>query len=122
MKNVAFLVALAAVAFLLNSCCFGCTKLKRNAATCCPVETYEEQTTVWVDEEVMGPKGPTTVKTPLVRTATKKVQCTTCGSTFCANPGCCDTVSKEVLKRATAQGGTGEPHLGQIPTMKVLAE
>ena len=46
---------------------------------------------------------------------------TTCGSFYCASPGCCDTVSREVLKRATAQGGTGEPHLGQIPTMEILA-
>ncbi|MGC6464846.1 MAG: hypothetical protein ACON38_03990 [Akkermansiaceae bacterium] len=37
------------------------------------------------------------------------------------SPGCCDVVSKAVLKRATAQGGTGEPHIGTIPTMKVLA-
>jgi hypothetical protein len=26
------------------------------------------------------------------------------------------------LSRATAQGGTGEPHLGTIPTMKVLVD
>lgn len=25
------------------------------------------------------------------------------------------------LPRSTVQGGTGEPHMGQIPTMKVLA-
>jgi hypothetical protein len=37
-------------------------------------------------------------------------------------PSCCGTVSPAVLKRATAQNGTGEPHIGTIPTMKVLAE
>ena len=34
--------------------------------------------------------------------------------------GCCAN-EKTVLERATAQGGTGETHIGTIPTMKVLA-
>ncbi|MDB4422722.1 hypothetical protein N9294_02030 [bacterium] len=40
----------------------------------------------------------------------------------CCGFGGCGTVSPAVLKRATAQNGTGEPHIGTIPTMKVLAE
>lgn len=50
-----------------------------------------------------------------------KQGCRKCGSSFCAKPGCCGTVSKAVLARATAQGGSGEPHIGLIPTMKTLA-
>ena len=49
------------------------------------------------------------------------VKCTNCGSWFSAAPACCDITSTAVLRRATAQGGSGEPHIGQIITMKVLA-
>ncbi|MDB0056340.1 hypothetical protein OAK89_01680 [Akkermansiaceae bacterium] len=35
---------------------------------------------------------------------------------------CCGTVGKSVLRRATAQNGTGELHIGTIPTMKILAK
>ena len=121
MKSIAFLPLLAVLALVLNACCGSCVKLKKYDATCCPEETYEETTTTWVEEEVMGEKGPETIRTPIVKTVTKPIGCTTCGSFYCADPGCCDTVSREVLKRATVQGGTGEPHMGQIPTMKILA-
>lgn len=50
-----------------------------------------------------------------------KHSCRKCGSSFCPKPDCCGTVSKAVLSRATMQGGSGEPHLGLIPTMKTLA-
>ncbi|MEJ6728989.1 MAG: hypothetical protein QNK83_07475 [Akkermansiaceae bacterium] len=35
---------------------------------------------------------------------------------------CCGFGGKSVLRRATAQNGTGEPHIGTIPTMKILAK
>jgi hypothetical protein len=121
MKSFAILPAIFVLIFSLNSCCTGCFKGDKFEATCGTKETYEEQTTEWVEEEVMGAKGPETLRTPVVRTVTRKVDCTTCGSFYCADPGCCDSVGREVLKRATAQGGTGEPHMGLIPTMKKLA-
>ena len=121
MKSLAFLPAIFVLIFSLNSCCSSCFKGKKYEATCCAQETYEEQITTWVEEEVFDGKGTVTIRVPVVRTVTKPINCTTCGSFYCASPGCCDTVSREVLKRATAQGGTGEPHMGQIPTMKVLA-
>ena len=121
MKSFAILPAIFVLIFSLNSCCTGCFKGKKYEVTCGSQETYEEQTTEWIEEEVMGAKGPETLRTPVVRTVTKNVDCTTCGSFYCEDPGCCDSVGREVLKRATAQGGTGEPHIGLIPTMKVLA-
>lgn len=51
----------------------------------------------------------------------KKQGCTSCLSVYCPKPGCCGTVGKGVFARATMQGGTGEPQLGLIPTMKTLA-
>ena len=60
------------------------------------------------------------VRKPRVKKA-KKQGCTKCYSRFCPEPGCCGTVGNGVLSRATMQGGTGEPQLGLIPTMKTLA-
>ncbi|MGJ8672824.1 hypothetical protein [Rubritalea sp.] len=51
----------------------------------------------------------------------KKQSCTKCLSSFCPKPDCCGSIGENVLSRATMQGGTGEPQLGLIPTMKTLA-
>lgn len=61
------------------------------------------------------------ITAPPVYAAKPNKSCTKCLSFFCPQPDCCGGVSKEVLRRATAQGGTGEPHIGLIPTMKTLA-
>lgn len=53
--------------------------------------------------------------------AYKKQKCVKCLSFYCPKPGCCGTVGENVLSRATMQGGSGEPHIGLIPTMKTLA-
>ncbi len=54
--------------------------------------------------------------------ATLLPSCCCLGSTYCPKPSCCDIISPAVLKRAAAQGGTGEPHIGTIPTMKILGK
>jgi len=58
----------------------------------------------------------------VTQTVDEKISCTKCMSTYCPSKGCCGTTGKEVIRRATAQGGTGNPHIGLIPTMKSLAE
>ena len=128
MKKLALIPGLMVLLFALNSCCWDCVKGKRFGVAGCENEDVEVEETVWVEEEVYadhGPKGgkggTVTVKRPVVRTVKKPVKCTACGSWYCPKPDCCDTVSTAVLRRATVQGGSGEPHLGQIPTMKVLA-
>ena len=57
---------------------------------------------------------------PRVKKA-KRQGCVKCCSTYCPQPNSCGTVSNSVLSRATMQGGSGEPQLGLIPTMKTLA-
>ena len=128
MKKIALLPGLLLIAFTLTSCCITCTKGKRFGVDGCDDNYIEVEETEWVEEEVYvdaGPKGgkggPVTVKRPVTKTVKKKVKCNDCGSWFCPQPDCCDTVSSQVLRRATAQGASGEPHIGQIPTMKVLA-
>lgn len=128
MKKFAFVPGLVLLTFVLSSCCWNCAKGKRFGVAGCEKEYVEVEETEWIEEQVYadyGPKGgkagPVTVKRPLVKTVRKPVHCGSCGSWYCAKPGCCDTVSTAVLRRATAQGASGEPHIGQIPTMKVLA-
>jgi len=134
MKNIAFIPGILIILFSLNSCCSSCFmggKLCNKgggAAAGCPEGYYEEQTTEWVEEEVYvhsgakgGIVGTKTVRHPVVKIKCKRIKCAKCGSWYHPDSGCCGTVGPEVLKRATAQGGTGEPHIGLIPTMKVLA-
>ena len=91
----------------------------------------EKEVTEYVEEQIVvegkGAKGGTvsetiTVRRPVTKTVRVEVPCGDCGSKFCPEPDCCGIVPVSVLSRATAQGGTGEPHLGVIPTMKVLVE
>ncbi|MDP0491701.1 MAG: hypothetical protein Q7Q71_11685 [Verrucomicrobiota bacterium JB023] len=134
MKQVALTLASIAAALVFTSCCgLGpcgqtCGKKQDFAHVGCENHRYvEKEVTEWVEEQVVvegkGAKGVTetvTVRRPIVKTVREEVPCGTCGSVFCATPDCCGIVPKAVLSRATAQGATGEPHIGTIPTMKVL--
>ena len=132
MKKLLPLLLLGLVATLLPSCCglFGCPQGGKIVNVGCENQSYtnREVTKYKVVKRMVDPgtKGgmPYEVEEKVAYTETKKVKasCGTCGSTYCPSTGCCDIISAGVLKRATAQGGTGEPHIGLIPTMKVLAE
>ncbi|NNC89409.1 MAG: hypothetical protein HKN82_13205 [Akkermansiaceae bacterium] len=131
MKTIALFPLVALLVLVLNSCCAcsSCGGKNRWAVVPCEKETVETEVTEYIEEEVYvdyggkGGKGGTTiVRTPVVRTVLQDVECSTCGSWYCPGEGCCGTISTRVLKRATAQGASGEPHIGQIATMKVLAE
>lgn len=119
----------------------GCSKCKKGKQTFphqgCENKRYiEREVTEYVEEQVVvegksaiGPKGglvktseTITVRRPVVKIIREEVPCGDCGSKFCATPDCCGIVPVSVLSRATAQGGTGEPHVGLIPTMKVLVD
>lgn len=128
MKKLAFLPAILLIAFTFTSCCISCKGSKGYGVAGAEQEYIEVEETEWIEEEVYsdpgakgGKGGTVTVRRPVVKTVRKAVECGSCGSWYCPSPGCCDTVSGSVLRRATAQGGSGEPHIGQIPTMKILA-
>jgi len=76
----------------------------------------EKQVITTVDSDSKGGLPITTVKT-----VPTKQFCYKCGSSYCPKPQCCGIISREVTSRATGQGGTGEPFIGLIPTMKTLA-
>ena len=121
MKTTFQLIALAVISLAFSSCC--------GLLPCGGSLSAEREVTTFVETErtVYGGKGGKssyTVTDRVPHTTTEKVStcCNNCGSSFCPKPQCCGIISKAVLSRATAQGGTGEPHIGLIPTMKVLAE
>jgi len=120
MKKLIPILILGLIATLLPSCCGlgGCNKENYTTKEVTKYKTVKREVNP-------GPKGgiPYEVEEKVAYTETVKVKldCGKCGSSYCPSPGCCGTVGSAVLKRATAQGGSGEPHIGTIPTMKVLA-
>lgn len=133
MKNLALLLSLAAISLGFSSCCsmFGVGSQSAGYRT----ETRQVKTCHYdiVTEEVYTPgsaksgKGGMTQtiekKVPRYKTVTKKVRigCGPCVRFFCPKKDCCGTTSDSTMKMATAQGATGSPHIGLIPTMKPLA-
>ena len=117
MKTTFQLLALAAISLVFSSCC-GLLPCGGSLSAKKEVTTYKE-----TQRTVYGNKTSYEVTDRVPVTTTKRVShcCVKCGSSFCPKPQCCGIVSKSVLARATAQGGTGEPHIGLIPTMKDLA-
>ncbi|MCU0752282.1 MAG: hypothetical protein MUC40_04505 [Akkermansiaceae bacterium] len=133
MKNLALLLSLAAISLGFSSCCsmFGLGSQSAGYRT----ETRQVKTCRYdiVTEVVHTPgsaksgKGGMTQtiekKVPRYRTVTKKTRigCGPCVRFFCPKKDCCGTTSDSTMKMATAQGPTGSPHIGLIPTMKPLA-
>lgn len=118
MKTTFQLLALAVISLAFSSCC--------GLLPCGGSLSAEKEVTTYTENQrtVYGGKSSYTVTDRVPHTKTEKVSicCNKCGSSFCPKPQCCGIVSKAVLSRATAQGGTGEPQIGLIPTMKTLAE
>lgn len=133
MKNLVLLLSLAALSLGFSSCCsmFGIGSQSAGYRT----ETKQVKTCGYdiVTEEVYTPgdaksgKGGMVQtiekKVPRYKTVTKKVRisCGSCSRFFCPKKDCCGTTSESTLRMATAQGSTGSPHIGLIPTMKPLA-
>ena len=116
MKKLAFVPAILVLVFTFSSCCSTSRQY------------IEIEETEWIEEEVYtdpgskgGEGGTVTVRLPVIKTVRKAVKCTSCSSWYCSAPDCGDVVSTAVLRRASAQNGSGEPHIGQIPTMRELA-
>ena len=111
MKNAIKLFAIAILSITFSSCCgVLCTGSIEGVKEVTTYETVRSE----------GAKGYSEVQVPVINKVKVKQQCVKCGSTFCPKPECCDIISKKVLARATTQGGSGEPHIGLIPTMKTI--
>lgn len=116
MKTTFQLFILAAISLAFSSCC-GLIPCGGGLTAKKEVTTYKE-----VQRTVYNGKTSYVVtdRVPVTKTKTVRHCCVKCGSSFCPKPNCCGIVSNAVLSRATGQGGTGEPHIGLIPTMKDL--
>ncbi len=130
MKNLLLLISLAAVSLGFSSCCSmfglptqnaGYTTETRQVKTCFYDTVTEE---VWVGDS-SGKGGMMQVvekKVPRYKTVEKKVRipCGTCARFYCPKKDCCGTTSEQTMRMASAQGSTGSPNIGLIPTMKPL--
>lgn len=125
MKKLVLVPAILLSAILFSSCGVNCFQLSCVSGGSCGTKKYVEIEEVeWIEEEVYteGGKGGTVkVRRPIVTIVRKAVKCAPSGSWYCADDDCGDVPSSHILRRATAQGASGEPHIGLIPTMKVLA-
>ncbi len=120
------------ISMALSSCCGmfgGCAKTKAPASQVAAQTSgkvikengrYYEILEEHVPSGAKGGIETRTIKRLLPQV--EEQECPSCLSSFCPKPGCCGTVGKETLNRASNQGWSGEPHIGLVPTMKVLAE
>jgi hypothetical protein len=129
MKTIPQLLSLAVVALGLSSCCsmFGLTNQNgqyrtetRQVLKPCGYDVVYET----VPSSSKGGMAQTIEKrVPRYKTVTKKVWVSggPCVRFFCPRKDACGTTSESTRLLATAQGGTGSPQIGLIPTMKPLA-
>lgn len=120
MKTALKLLTLTLVGFFFASCCgvdnnYSCGKklIEKEKVT------YKEEVQTVYPSGKGGIPYSKIVRIPTVKKIKKYEKCV-CGDTYCPKPDCCGVISKSVVKRATVQPSTGEPHLGLIPTMKPL--
>jgi len=130
MKNLLLLASLVAVSLGFSSCCsmFGNPtqsagyRTETRQVKTCFYDTVTEE--VWVGDS--GGKGGmmqvVEKKVPRYKTVTKKVRipCGHCVRHYCPTKDCCGTTSEYTMRMASAQGSSGSPNIGLIPTMKPL--
>lgn len=132
MKKLFALLLLASLSMGFSSCCsmFGTTSRSAGFVTetrqvkTCDYETVTEEVYT-ADSSGKGGMTQTIQKrVPRYETVTyeKAVPCQKCTRRYCPKKDCCGTTSIEFMRMATAQGSTGSPHIGLIPTMKKLAD
>jgi hypothetical protein len=133
MKNLLYLTALIAVSLGLSSCCkmFGLVSQTSGYRTetvqvrGCGYDIVTEEVAVGGDAK-SGKAGMTQTiekKVPRYRTVTRRVRvpCGPCVRLYCPKKDCCGTTSHSTIVMASAQGWSGSPNIGLIPTMKVIA-
>ena len=134
MKKLLSLLTLAALSLGFSSCCSmfgmpasgaGYRTETRQVKTCHYDIVTEEVYTAGDSKSGKGGMVETIEKkVPRYKTVTRKfrVPCSQCVRYYCPKKDCCGTTSDSTIKMATAQGPTGSPHIGLIPTMRKLAE
>ena len=126
MKKLLLLLSLAAVTLGLSSC----KMFSRPGAIAGYNETTSERKLCGYDvvrEEILidAKSGLTEVretKVPRYKTVPtkKRVPCPKSTRYYWLTEGCCGSKTEQARKMATAQGSSGSPHIGLIPTMKTI--
>ncbi len=134
MKKLLSLLTLAVLSMGFSSCCSmfgkpasgaGYRTETRQVKTCHYDIVSEEVYTAGDSKSGAGGSVQTIEKrVPRYKTVTTKVRvpCQKCTRYYCPEKDCCGTTSEMTIRMATAQGPTGSPHIGLIPTMKKIAE
>lgn len=130
MKQLFSISVLALLALSFTSCCSVKTLFGGSCGSSAKVNDNAhcgEYITTTVDEiqttTYSSAKGSGYSTTGIVTKQVKvPVRCPECITKFKPCEKCCGGVGNEVIRRASAQGWNGNPHIGLIPTMKVLAE
>jgi hypothetical protein len=133
MKNLTLLLSMAVISLGFSSCCsmfgngFGSAGYRtetKQVKTCGHGIVTEEIYTPGDAKSGLGGTVQTIErKVPRYKTVTIKtrIPCGACTRFYCPKKDCCGTTSESTMRMATAQGGTGSPHIGLIPTMRPLA-
>lgn len=129
MKNLVLLLSLAALSLGFSSCCSMFGGISQSAGY--RTETRQVKTCGYdiVTEEVYTGSGKggmvQTVekKVPRYKTVTKKVRipCGSCVRFYCPKKDCCGTTSESLRVMSSAQGSSGSPNIGLVPSMKPIA-
>lgn len=124
-RNLSILLSVF-LALIFSSCCSvkSIVGLKCNAS---PAKAdgahcgeYITQTVTQL-ENVSSAKGHTSQQL-VTRDVKVPVQCPECITKFRPCDKCCGGVGDNVINRVSTQGWDGNPHIGLVPTMRVLAE
>lgn len=129
MKKLLSLLTLAALSLGFSSCCSlfgsptgtaGYRTTTREVKTC----GYDIVTETVNTGGKNGMAETIEKRVPRYKTVTRKtrVACGRCTRYYCPKKDCCGTTSEAFMRMSTAQGPTGSPHIGLVPTMKKLAE
>ena len=94
------------------------TKQKR----ACGFDTVTEEIPVAGPKGGMSKAGMQTIerKVPRYKTVKQRVPCTNCWRLYCPDKTCCGSTGPKTRRMASAQGHSGSPNIGLIPTMKPL--
>ena len=126
MKSLFLSSLLAVTALGLSSCCcmfggLGKAEHKTVEKRVCGYDTVTKEVQV-SSKDAKGGMLTETVTTKGPRYKNVKVKDNArCVRSYCPGRGTCGNTTETTINMATDQGGVGSPHIGLVPTMRVLA-
>ncbi len=124
MKMFLSYAAIAAAVLGLSSCCclfsgLSGPEYRKVTKRACGYDKVEQQ--VVVGDSKSGMTQTVVTKVPRYKTVKQLVYCPPSVRWYCPGRGCGNTMGKSMPKLVSAQGWSGSPEIGLVPTMKPLA-